>query len=189
MAKIALVGGFRETQLQAPYFNDDWEIWATAPKNVEWMPRFDAWFEIHGPRWSLISEEERVAYDLPSEQKYTDWLGTLPRVYVHPDRQMQPGFIPYPVDEVVKEFGRSPFTSTCAWMFAYALMKEPEAIGLWGFEMSGPDEYAYQRPGLHQLVKVAEDRSVEVVVPDGTTLLDPLPMYGQGDPWERPFRH
>ena len=182
--KIGLVGSYRETQFGAPYFSHDWEIWATAPKNMEWLPMFHAWFEIHDPTWPLVTEEEHVVHGLPTHQEYVDWFSALPLVYVHPDRELEGGFVHYPVDETVAEFGRAPFTSTCAWMFAMALTKEPEAIGLWGFEMSGSDEYRYQRAGLHQLVKVAEDRGIEVIVPEGTTLLNPLQLYGHGHRWE-----
>ena len=167
--KIALVGGYQRTRMWAPFDDPGWEIWATAIANVGVLPRHDAWFEIH-PLLPLLDRGGQV---------YVDWLAGLPRVYMQRQSSEYPGSVAYPADAMLRSFGRYFFTSTAAWMIALALSLDPETIGLWGFEMASGAEYAKQRPGLHHFVQIARDRGIGIVVPAGSTLLDPGPLYGE----------
>lgn len=174
--KIALVGGHLRTRLQAPFDDPSWEIWACAPKNRDVLPRVDAWFEIHSPE--ILSGVDWYGTD--AGKLYLDWLATLPLVYMQEVSDDIPGSFAYPVTAMLSEFGRYFFRSTFAWMMALALSRDTDTIGLWGFEMATGTEHAEQRPGLHHFVQMARDWGIEIVVPEGSTVLDPPPLYG---PW------
>lgn len=167
--KIALVGAYRLTRLQAPFDDRGWVIWATCPRNRGVLPRHDVWFEIHLLREALLT----------NGQIYIDWLASLPRVYMQTQSSEYPGSVAYPKDAIVQRFGPYFFTSTAAWMMALALSFQPETIGIWGFEMRSGEEYSDQRSGLHHFVQIARDRGIEIVIPEDSTLLDPPPLYGK----------
>lgn len=168
---IAILGSHPATVNLAP-FHDDWLIYACSPHNFEkrQLPRFDAWFEVHIP----VAHQTR-AYP------YLKYLETLPLVWMR-DRDAMghfPGAKLYPEEDMKAEFGPFTFTSSIAFMLAMAI-KDCEkldipTIGLWGIMQASPNEYAYQRPGIQNLIWEANRRGIRVAAPDISKLFEPPP--------------
>lgn len=154
--KIALVG-CAPSYTDAPFRDPEWTVWACSSKNMRALPRWDAWFELHVPL---------------GPNHYVEWLRTLPIVYVREAAGL-PGEALYPEADMRARFGPYFFTSSIAYMFALAITRKPEMIGLWGVEMATSGEYAGQRPGCHYFTQMARNEGIDVEVPDGCGLLAP----------------
>jgi hypothetical protein len=159
----------------APFGDPTWEIWACSPQNFS-APRVDAWFELH----SL--DRKWVAGNEP----YIQVLQKHPRVYIAvPDERLPNGII-YPRDEILESYPKlhhGMFSSSCAWMLAFALTQKPEEIGMWGIDMAAGDEYEYQRPGCHYFMGIAEAAGIKIHVPPQSDILEVHPMYGYKEQW------
>jgi hypothetical protein len=168
---IAVLGSHPATVMLAP-FSDDWLIYACSPHNFErrQLPRWDEWFEIHIP----LADKTR-AYP------YLKFLETVPLVWMRDKAAMHhfPGARLYPEDEMKAEFGPFTFTSSIAFMIAKAIkdceMQGIRQIGLWGIMQASATEYAYQRPGIQNLIWEANRRGIKVVAPDVSKLFEPPP--------------
>lgn len=166
--RIAIVGTHPLTWKQAPFSDTSWEIWGCSLKHESTLPRQTAWFEIH-----------RILEVFGPYQVYTDWLKTLPRLYImEPGLSAYPNATRYPREEMIAEFGPYFFTSTIAWMFGYAISLKPEAIGIYGVETKTAEEYLHQRPAYHHFTQVARDRGIQIVTAPNSTLLIPPGFYG-----------
>ena len=163
MANIALIGAHRATKLLAPFSDDSWEIWSCSEKNESELPRQDVWFELHGEK-----AESNIIY--------MDWLKNVPKVYMQDVKRGHPNSVRYPLEDVVKEFGSYFLTGTVSYMLAAAILEKPDAIGLWG--ISECPEYSHQKPSLLYFIQEARNRGIEIIVPDGVTLLDAPEIYG-----------
>jgi hypothetical protein len=164
-SKIAILGSHSQTRMKAPFKDTDWAIWACSPGNMNGvLPRVDAWFEMHIP----AQAETR-----PND--YMDFLKTLPVVYLRDTEAAKdmPGAVLYPDDAMKQRFGRFFFTSSIAYLFAYAITQAPDEIGLWGVHMASHEEYANQRAGCHYFIQKAWEAGIKVSVPSGVTLLNP----------------
>lgn len=174
--KIALIGCAPSSVKLAPYYDEEWEIWACSANQALSLPRFDVWFEIH-------------CLDVPSRisklsDNYVAWMATQKRVVMQEHDPRIPGSVAYPLDEVRKVFGcGSPFidsflSSSFSLMVALALMQRPPAIGCWGFDLHHESEYAYQRPGFHFFCWQANQMQVPIFSSPETDILQPMPVYG-----------
>jgi len=166
--KIALLGSAPSSRMLAPFNDTDWEIWACSPANMD-LPRFDIFFEIHG-----LDTELRD----PQYAEFVKWCKTLPQIYMQDKRPEYPGSIKYPFDEMSEKFGRFFWTSSLSYMLALAIDRKPEAIGLFGVDMSAGDEYGYQRAGCHYFIQKAEEAGIDIVVPFESDIMHPHPPYG-----------
>ncbi len=175
--KIALLGSAPSSKMLAPFNDPDWEIWACSPGNMD-LPRFDVFFEIHAMDTTLREEQYNVI--LPGHTvSFVDFCKaqTCP-VYMQEKRPEYPTAVVYPKDDMFKKFGPYFFTSSLAYMLALAIDKKPEAIGLFGVDMSAQDEYGQQRPGCHYFIQKAKDAGIDIVVPFESDILEPPPPYG-----------
>lgn len=166
--KIAILGSAPSSRMLAPFNDPKWEIWACSPANMD-LPRIDAFFEIHGP--------DTVLKD-PQFRSFVEWCKKHPRIYMQDERPEFPGAVKYPFAEMCKMFGKYFWTSSIAYMLALAIDKKPEAIGLFGVDMSASEEYAHQRPGCHYFIQEAEKAGIDLVVPFESDILEPMPPYG-----------
>lgn len=157
--KIALVGSHPETWDKAPFDDFSWEIWGFSRRNHLKLARCDVWFELHHP-----SNFRRYDIDIPG---YVPWLKGAQQRMTYPL---------FPWEAVLDRYG--PYFLTggqISWMMAYAIMQEPEAIGLWGVEAAG--KYQTQRYEIWHFTQVARDMGIEVVAPAESELLDPPKLY------------
>lgn len=171
--KIAILGTAPSSRGLAPFNDPTWKIWACSAGNMNACPRVDAWFEIH----ANLLWPEHESFGKP----YIEWLNkqTFP-VYMQ-DNSLVPRATPLPKDELVAEFGRYFFTSSFAWMMAFAIKSGANEIGLWGVDMASRDEYILQRSGGHYFIQEARRRGIKVTLPMESDLLQPPPLYGFDD--------
>lgn len=171
--KVALVGTAPSSRMLAPFGDLSWKIWGCSPGNQNVLPRVDAWFEIH----NNLTWEEYKSYGLP----YLKWLNeqTFP-VYMQ-DQVNVPRANIFPKDELVKEFGKDFFTSSFAWMMAFAIYQGASEIGLFGIDMASRDEYILQRPGFYFFRYEAERRGIKVYAPNESDIMQSPGLYGYSD--------
>jgi hypothetical protein len=173
--KVAVIGTAPSSRMLAPYNDPSWEIWSCSPGNMNQIPKFDRWFELH----VTLHWPENVHYGRP----YLDWLKTLKcPVYAQPMYASPTGELPnatiYPKDEMVNEFGPYFFTSSFAWMIALAMTEGAEEIALFGVDMASRDEYILQRPGAYFFFLEAKRRGIKIGAPYESDILQPPPLYG-----------
>ena len=104
-----------------------------------------------------------------------EWLRGLPVLYMR-DRLGHPNAMAYPDAEMKERFGPFFFTSSIAYVLAYAIAQKPEAIGLWGVHMASREEYEYQRAGCQYFIQRARECGIAIAVPPASRLLEP-PAY------------
>jgi hypothetical protein len=109
---------------------------------------------------------------------------------------------PFPWRRLVEKFGPHQFSSSIAWMMAFAIDQNEDAarayrdgqgpqpsIGLWGVDMAADGEWENQRPGCHHFMWVAADRGFEIIVPPESDLHRAPPLYaiGEGSPMQTKY--
>lgn len=171
--KIALIGTAPSSRMLAPFGDPSWTIWACSPGNQNILPRADAWFELHGN----LHWPECQSYGLP----YIEWLKRLTIPVYMQDKNYVPHAIVFPKEEMVKEFGRDFFTSSFAWMMAFAITQGAKEIALYGIDMASRDEYILQRPGFYFFRHMAEQRGIKVSAPNESDIMQPPGLYGYSD--------
>lgn len=171
--RIAILGSAPSSVHLAPFRDKRWQIWACSPANLQQkLPRVDVWFEMHS--WNL--EQKRT-----SNPPYWDFLKQQKRVVMQQPDPEFPGSMAYPLAEVKKRWpwgARYFLTSSPALMMAFALLQEPEAMGLWGIDMAGHTEWQWQRPGCHYWMEKAEAQGCHIITPGEADILCPPPTYG-----------
>lgn len=170
--KIAIVGTAPSSRQLAPFDNKEWDIWGCSPGNVNQLPRCDAWFELHG---DLDIRPQTWPYlDWLADQSFPVWMQKAgnPRV---------PKSIEFPKNKLVEEFGQYFFTSTVAWMLAYAISQKPKGIAIYGVDMCTTEEYTAQRPGCHYFLQKAVERGITIGIPPESDLHRPFPLYGYAE--------
>lgn len=177
--KVAMIGTAPASRAVAPFDDPSWKIWACSQGNQGQLPRCDAWFELH-PINALTGQEHR-AWGV----QYLGWLRAQAfPVYMQEKNDLVPGAIVFPWRRCIEKFGRNWFTSSIAWMMAYALlqMREGDEIGLFGIDMAaGEEHYTAQRAGLYRFIEIAKERGVSVHVPHESCLGQPVPLYAYAE--------
>jgi hypothetical protein len=173
--KVAILGSHPASMKLAPFADPNWEIWACSPQNYS-APRIDAWFELHSLKRKWV----------PGNEPYIQVLAQHPRVYIAvPDDRLPNGII-YPKDEIVSKYPPKHhgfFSSSVAFMLAFAIEHKPDEIALFGVDMAAGDEYEYQRPGCHYFMGIAEEIGTKISVPPESDLLEVHPMYAYKEQW------
>lgn len=172
--KIALVGTAPSSRMLAPFHDPSWTIWACSPGNMNTLPKVDAWFELHGN----LHWPENQSYGAP----YIEWMRKLAiPVYMQNLGYQVPNAQVFPMEQMVNEFGPDFFTSSFAWMMAYAIHKGAKEIALFGIDMASRDEYVLQRPGFYFFKFVAQQRGIKVWAPNESDIMQHAPLYGYSD--------
>ncbi len=215
--KCAIVGWASSSRELAPFNDDTWDIWGcnqlgqTMPGK-----RWDCHFDIH-ERWEIDAyDEERKKWqrkrkepvymiqkfrDFPTSQEFP-WLAILEltcRRALNADgsdvvsakqclnawkRKDIPKFVElckkrYPQDMY--------FTSTIAWIFAFAMICGYKEIGIWGVDMStleGFSEYQWQKGCCEHWLGFARGKGINTFIPPESLLLKSLFVYGLESPKE-----
>ena len=171
--KVALIGTAPSSRLLAPFNDPSWKIWGCSPGNMNTLPRVDVWFELHG---NLMWPECRH-YGEP----YIAWLRQQKFPIYMQSQEWVPNAITFPKDRMVEEFGRDFFTSSFAWMMAFAISEGAKEIALFGIDMASKDEYILQRPGFYYFKNEAERRGIKVWAPYESDIMQPPGLYGYSD--------
>lgn len=171
--KIALVGTAPSSRLLAPFNDPSWQIWACSPGNMNILPKVDIWFEIH----KNLHWPEHKSYGAG----YVEWLRLQKFPIYMQDQSYVPNALTFPKDEMVKEFGRDFFTSSFAWMMAFAIHKGAKEIALYGIDMASRDEYILQRPGFYFFRHIAIQRGIKITAPHESDIMQPPGLYGYSE--------
>jgi hypothetical protein len=171
--KVAIIGTQPSSRMVAPYNDPSWTIWGSSPGNQNQLPRVDAWFEMH---CNFLWPQYRH-YGEP----YLAWLNSVPFPVVAQDQQLIKKAVTYPRDKMLRRFGPRFFTSTFAWMMAYAIDAGAKEMALYGVDMSSQGEYIKQRAGGHYFMQRAEELGINVIIPPESDLAQPPPLYGYSD--------
>lgn len=188
--KIAIVGKAPSTIMEAPYADDEWEIWGLSDLILKPIPRWSRWFELHDP------EGWHPDDSCPRRQKwhkdYWKFLTTdngKPVYLRQPHPEIPHGLI-YPAQEIIDRFSlrdqhgkaKPYFTNTVSWMIALALMEGATHISIFGVDMAQQErgvksEYAYQRPSCEYFIGVAKGMGCEVYVPPQSDMMKAHRLY------------
>lgn len=156
--KIAIVGSHPETWDKAPFDDLSWTIWGFSRRNYGKLPRCDTWFELH-------DQKHFHSYDINCKG-YVEWLKN------YPNRMTAPLFPWKPLKERFGPYFLS--QGQISWLMAYAIVQEPEEIGLWGVEAA--EKYRPQRYEIWHFAQVAEDLGITVRAPE-VDLFEPDRVY------------
>ncbi len=171
--KVALIGTAPSSRMLAPYGDPSWQIWACSPGNMGALPRVDVWFELH----SNLLWPEHQQYGKP----YIDWLKAQAFPVYMQDQSLVERATTFPMYELVSEFGRDFYTSSFAWMMAFAMKCGAVEIALYGIDMASRDEYILQRPGFYYFRHQAEKRGIKVSAPHESDIMQSPPLYAYVD--------
>lgn len=159
--KVAIIGG-GPTRRRAPFSDPSWEIWAFS-SHLWRPPRIDRWFEIH----AMTDLRQQLGWKKRGRRSFGGYMRFMRNldcpVYMQRVNPRIPTSLVFPVEDLLREFGRC-FTSTAAYLIAFAIMEGYETIGLWGIDLRGP-KYRRYRPHIKYLLSVARQRGIELVLP------------------------
>lgn len=173
---------FGATKALVNWDASDWMYWSMNDSYHFFARKLWALFEMHprshytDPKHYIPDHEARMAM-----MGRGVWLA-IPNPNI-PNAQI------YPLDEVVRAFGRKYFTSTLTFMIPLAVLKIEESlargdgiflpkIGLWGCDMALSSEYARERACTEYWLGKAEERGIEIVIPEESPLLKANYVYG-----------
>ena len=113
------------------------------------------------------------------EQAYTDEMKTHAPICSWQDYKD----IPFPIEEVKKEFKTIFFTNTVSYMIAYAIYLKVKKISIYGVDVAFGAPYAQENRGVEYWIGRAHERGIEVEVPTESQLLRTVSgvMYGIKD--------
>jgi hypothetical protein len=91
--------------------------------------------------------------------------------------------IKFPIDDVIREFGTKYFTNTISYMLAYAAYLRIPEVHIYGVDVTFGAPYAQENRGVEYWIGRAQERGVNVIVPDSSHLLRTVSgaMYGVAD--------
>lgn len=176
--KIAIVGTASSSNLKAPYDDPAWDVW-TLGKNWQLNKRYDKFFEMH----KMID-----LAGVGVAQKYLDFL-KIPAdklVLCEPCANYPAAQI-FPKQEVMDYFAATNplmgkyFTSTIAWLIAYAILLDAKEIGVWGVDLIMDEEYAYQRCCVEMFLGFAIARGIKITIADESPIMRATCLYGFED--------
>jgi len=189
--KVCIVG-CSDSKDQTPWhLVEEFEFWGVNNLFHSLKGPWSRWFEIHqitkeGKLWLRRGKKEFRGE--PVEQ-YLEGLSKLGcPVYMQASNPLVPNAIPYPLDDVVKEFGTY-FTNTISWQIALAIKEGFKEIRLVGVDMAVDTEYFWQRPSCEYFLGIAMGRNIKLILPDGSDLLKTRFLYGFQEHMELPFRN
>lgn len=176
--QVAIVGRCEKTRADAPLDDPAWACWGLA-----WDLTFvgERYFEIHVPHtWRADTISPSV--------DYRTWLRHLDGDKVMAEAYADiPGSRAYPLENVLALPGMRPngledgyLESSIAYMLAMARVENVKRVGIWGVDLSHPDEYCYQKPNLAYLMGLFRYQGMDIRVPRESglwnlSLLDDLP--------------
>lgn len=159
--KVAIIGG-GPTRVRAPFKDPTWEIWGFS-SHLWRPPRIDRWFEIH----AMTDLRQQLATKKRGRRSFGGYMRFMRNldcpVYTQRVHPRIPTSVEFPVESLLNEFGRC-FTSTAAYLIAFAITEGYDVIGLWGIDLRGP-KYRRYRPAIRYLLSVARQRGIELVLP------------------------
>ena len=172
---VAIVGGDWRTGPWAPFGMT--EVWCVGAMHLRpWVGEVTRWFEIHGKGFR------------PDYEGHRKWLGEQHDFPIYTDKVYDdiPASVRYPLfeiqDKLLNNIVRGElkmkklFSSTISYEVALAIYEGFERIELFGVNLAGDDEWAYQREGLAYWTGKADGLGIEVWMPEISNMLN-MPLY------------
>jgi len=175
--KVAIIGCSGSSRHLAPFDDDTFDIWGLNGLGLVQKGRWSEWFEIHSAKSGAPCYTPELL----------EWLNAFEGpVWMREHRDDVRNSEPFPFQAIIAEpkFYRRFFTSTVAWMQAFAIYRGYKEIHLYGIDMMLESEYGYQNPACAYWVGLAEGMGINVVVPDESPLMKTPWIYGLEDPPE-----
>jgi len=181
---VAFVGMNPRTCSLAPFKEKGVEIWGVNEEHAfYWMTRADRWIQIH-PKESWTQEVAKRGI-----RGHAEWLmaneWNIP-IYMKQKYKEVPNSIQYPLQEVCKVFDNfrvgnekvKYFTSSFAYCMGLALLEQFERIEIYGYNMTGAEEYVDQKACSEFWMGLALGMGIEIYTPPDCKLLN-AEMYGE----------
>lgn len=151
--KVAIVGLASSTHDAAPWADSSWEKWGLPWDDKGW-PLMTRHFEMHDQRL-LDGQHSRRSPD------YAQRLSECECLYTQDN---------YPFEAVAASIGQAYWNSSIGYIMALAIHEGAREIAIYGVDMDGTDEYAYQRPNMEYLIGVARGLGINVYIPPESAL-------------------
>jgi len=165
--KIAIVGFASSSTLDAPFDDPEYAI-VGMNQLYRWIPRADAWYEMHENYHEYVVEGT----------DHIGWLRTCPiPIYMTKHYPEYPNSVRFPIERFSKRFGNY-WTSSIAFMIAQAIDSGFERIDLFGIDLAVGDEWFYQRPCAERLLGFAEGLGITIGIPIASSLCKGSHIYG-----------
>lgn len=181
--KIAFVGDALTTRHAAPFNDPEVEIWGLGNG---WMhlKRLTRFFELH--TLDAVNKDSILTSYYPQPARLgAKEVVTNPSI---PDQWVQPvDVIPFPFEEVkaYSPQSRPYFTSSFAWMLAYAMMRfdlgPGDEVQLYGIDMDRGSEYRGQKACFEHWMGYAMGKGVRFAIPQDCPLLSTPFLYALED--------
>ena len=179
--KVAILGTVPH-KMQAPFKDEDFEIWAIAHACLgDPLPKVDRIFEVH-PWDEVIKWKSDLAWKLHPN---------IP-VYLREARKDVKGSLAFPFEELAKKYNifddrkEVLFTNSISEMIVLAIDEGFEEIHVYGVDMAQDDEYRDQRPSCEYFIGLARGAGIKVYVPEKSDLLHTNWLYPFED--DAPFK-
>jgi hypothetical protein len=163
--KICILG-CAQSYLQAPFEDESVEIWTLNSALINQVPRFTRHFDIHIPHIYINCPHLEWLKDNQHKLYISDKCSELPNANIIDWKMLAKKHDNY-------------FTSTIAWLMAYALeFNDLTDIYLCGVDLACNEEYAVQRPCVEYFVGKAKERGINVHIQESSTILKSKKLYG-----------
>ena len=159
--KVAIIGLSPTTYYEAPWDKPEWEKWGLPWDDKGWT-KMSRHFEMHDMRLLKSIHSKR-------KEGYWERLNDYQRLYLQDCEPTLPNAYKYPYKSVSEDVGDY-WNSSIAYALAMAIHEGAEEIGIYGVDMTGMDEYGYQKPNLEYLIGLARGRGIKVTIPDKSPL-------------------
>lgn len=177
-SRLAIVGFWEGNRHEAPFKDEGYAIFGLNHLHP-YIPRWDAWIDMHEPNWSAKNMKPEVWAD---QEKFFRARHGKP-LFMLNEYEEFPDSRAFPLGEVVEKFGRRYFTNGISYMIALALLDKAngaaiDRLELWGVDMRHSEEYQIQRPCTEFWLGVAQGLGIEVFIPPSAGLLTANALYG-----------
>ena len=180
MKKLALVGGDERTRSDAPFYDNEFDVWGfTIGPKQPWFMRCDAVIEVHRSALYLTH---------PDDPGYWEWLNSTDvDVWMFDMRDDIKNRKTYPLIEVDKWLmsnitidGKTfhNFGSSADYGMALAILHGYQHIEVYGIEMQSKAEYLEQQTSWAFWVGYAAGRGITIDLKSGGHMFERT-MYGR----------
>lgn len=135
----------------------------------------------------IMDDLKRLAH------RYPEWAAKLKHTQVpiitSTAYELYPTSIAYPLDEVFKTIQDDTFTTTVAYMIAYAIHIQVEEMLLYGCDFWYPNSQAVESGlgAVSYLLGIAKQKGIHFKIPQSSTLLDAHMVYVEDGKVKRPL--
>lgn len=182
MKKLAIVGSHPDTRGDAPFSDNDYDIWVqNEAGQAAWCKRWTACIQLHLPE--IYTSPHNM-----SEKTHWAWLQKKHGrpIYMQDIDPRIPDSVKYPLKEIEQKLLQNfiidgkPlvwFTSTSSYALALALYLGYEEVHVYGVQLTSNTEYGYQAANWRFWTGLAVGRGVKLVYHSGADLFQDR-LYG-----------